>query len=104
MLGALHVIDFINAALYVLENGCKWRALPERFGKWYTVYARFRRWSRKTRSAQKGDPNRRLNWLVTKKPKKLGNFTLVFARKPINSLNSLTESPDFACEESPDLV
>ena len=39
-------IAIINAVLYVLENGCKWRALPERFGKWYTVYARFRRWSR----------------------------------------------------------
>ena len=39
-------IDFINAVLYVLENGCKRRALPERFGKWSTVYARFRRWSR----------------------------------------------------------
>ena len=25
-------ITFTNAALYVLENGCKWRALPERFG------------------------------------------------------------------------
>ena len=35
-------ITFINATLYVMENGCKWRALPERFGKWYTVYARFR--------------------------------------------------------------
>ena len=39
-------IAIINAVLYVLENGCKWRALPERFGKWSTVYARFRRWSR----------------------------------------------------------
>ena len=39
-------IVFINAVLYVLENGCKWRALPERFGKWSTVCARFRRWSR----------------------------------------------------------
>ena len=39
-------IVFINAVLYVLENGCKWRALPERFGKWSTVYARFRRRSR----------------------------------------------------------
>ena len=26
-------IDFVNAVLYVLENGCKRRALPERFGK-----------------------------------------------------------------------
>ena len=39
-------ITFVNAVPYVLENGCKWRALPERFGKWQTVYARFRRWSR----------------------------------------------------------
>ena len=39
-------IAIINAVLYVLENGCKRRALPERFGKWQMVYARFRRWSR----------------------------------------------------------
>ena len=38
--------DFINAVLYVLENGCKRRAQPERFGNWSAVYARFRRWSR----------------------------------------------------------
>ena len=38
-------IVFINAFLYVMENGCKWRSLPERFGKWYTVYARCHRWS-----------------------------------------------------------
>ena len=42
----ISTIDFINAILHVLENGCKRRALPERFGKWSTVYARFRRWSR----------------------------------------------------------
>ena len=29
-----------------MENGCKRRALPERFGNWSAVYARFRRWSR----------------------------------------------------------
>ena len=39
-------IAIINAVLRVLENGCKWCALPERFGKWHSVYARFRRWSR----------------------------------------------------------
>ena len=38
-------IVVVNAILHVLENGCKWRALPERFGKWSAVYARFRRWS-----------------------------------------------------------
>ena len=42
----ISTIDFINAVLYVLENGCKRRALLERFGNWSAVYARFRRWSR----------------------------------------------------------
>ena len=27
----------------IKENGCKWRALLEQLGKWYTAYARFRR-------------------------------------------------------------
>lgn len=35
---------FINAVLYVAENGCKWRALPCEYGKWFTVYQRFNRW------------------------------------------------------------
>ena len=39
-------IAIINAVLYALGNSCKRRALSERFGKWQTVYARFRRWSR----------------------------------------------------------
>ena len=36
-------IVFINAVLYILQNGCKKRALPERFGNWFTVYARLHR-------------------------------------------------------------
>lgn len=36
---------FLAAILYILENGCKWRALPKEFGQWSTVYKRFRRWS-----------------------------------------------------------
>ena len=36
----------INAILYVAENGCKWRALPESYGKWYTVYKRVNRWAK----------------------------------------------------------
>ena len=36
---------FINALLYIAENGCKWRALPEHFGKWKTIYSRLRRWA-----------------------------------------------------------
>jgi transposase len=39
-------ITFLNALLYIAENGCKWRALPERFGKWNTVYRRLDRWAK----------------------------------------------------------
>ena len=35
----------LNGILYILEHGCKWRALPARFGNWHTVYMRFSRWS-----------------------------------------------------------
>ena len=35
---------FINAILYIAENGCKWRALPEKYGKWNSIYQRFKRW------------------------------------------------------------
>ena len=36
----------INAILYVAENGCKWRALPKRFGTWHTIYTRMNRWAK----------------------------------------------------------
>lgn len=36
----------INAILYVAENGCKWRALPKRFGSWHTIYTRMNRWAK----------------------------------------------------------
>ena len=38
-------LDVINAVLYFAENGCKLRALPERFGNWHTIYTRLRRWA-----------------------------------------------------------
>jgi hypothetical protein len=37
-------MTFINALLYILENGCKWRRLPKEYGYWHVVYKRFRRW------------------------------------------------------------
>ena len=37
----------INALLYIVENGCKWRALPKQYGPWHTVYMRFNRWVQK---------------------------------------------------------
>ena len=36
----------LNALIYRCENGCTWRALPERFGNGHTVYMRLDRWSR----------------------------------------------------------
>ena len=36
-----------NAILYVAENGCKWRALPQRFGNWHNIYTRMNRWAKK---------------------------------------------------------
>ena len=39
-------LNTLNAILYVLENGCKWRHLPEKFGVWHTVYTRMNRWSK----------------------------------------------------------
>jgi transposase len=38
-------LDVLNAILYIAENGCKWRSLPKRFGRWHTVYTRLRRWA-----------------------------------------------------------
>ena len=38
-------LDFLNAILYIAENGCKWRQLPEKFGIWNTIYVRMRRWA-----------------------------------------------------------
>ena len=35
----------LNGILYILEHGCKWRALPEEFGNWHTIYMRMSRWS-----------------------------------------------------------
>ena len=38
--------QFLNALLYLVENGCKWRALPKKFGNWHTIYMKFNRWSK----------------------------------------------------------
>lgn len=38
---------FVNAVLYVLKTGIPWADLPERFGKWNSVWRRFDRWCEK---------------------------------------------------------
>jgi transposase len=39
-------LQVLNAVLYVAEQGCKWRGLPPRFGKWHSVYTRMNRWAK----------------------------------------------------------
>jgi transposase len=39
-------LDFINAILYINENGCKWRALPKEFGNCAAMYKRFSLWTK----------------------------------------------------------
>ena len=47
--GNVRIGNFVllNALLYALEHGCKWRGLPKGFGKWHTIYTRLNRWSKK---------------------------------------------------------
>ncbi len=42
----VEMLNFLNALLYIIENGCKWRALPKEFGNWHTIYTRLNRWSK----------------------------------------------------------
>jgi transposase len=37
---------FVNAVLWIAKTGAPWRDLPERFGKFNSVWRRFDRWSR----------------------------------------------------------
>ena len=37
--------EVVNAILYVLHEGCRWRALPHDFPAWGTVYWYFGKWT-----------------------------------------------------------
>jgi len=43
---AIDNFTLINAILFVAVNGCTWRALPNRYGRWHTVYTRMSRWAK----------------------------------------------------------
>ncbi len=37
---------FFEAVVYVLSNGCRWRALPAGYGLWNSVFVRYNRYSK----------------------------------------------------------
>jgi putative transposase len=39
-------LSIVNAIMYVVEGGIKWRMLPHDFPKWQTVYDYYRQWNR----------------------------------------------------------
>ena len=39
-------LEVLNAILYVVEHGRKWRGLPLHFGNWHTIYTRMNRWAK----------------------------------------------------------
>ena len=39
-------LQLVNAILLVAETGCKWRALPKRYGNWHSIYTRMNRWTK----------------------------------------------------------
>jgi transposase len=43
---------FVDAVIFRARTGIQWRDLPERFGKWKSVYNRFRNWAVKDVWAQ----------------------------------------------------
>jgi transposase len=50
---------FLNRMLHVLRVGRPWRDMHERYGKWNSVYVRFRRWARRLgRPAANADRSR----------------------------------------------
>lgn len=44
--------DIFCGALYIVKNGCEWRALPSDFPKWRSVHEYFQIWSKKPKEKE----------------------------------------------------
>jgi putative transposase len=38
---------FLNAVIWLARTGAPWRDLPERFGKWNSIFQRYNRWCKR---------------------------------------------------------
>lgn len=38
---------FVETILWIVRTGTPWRAIPEAFGSWNSIFRRFSRWSQK---------------------------------------------------------
>jgi len=61
----------VNGMLWIARTGAPWRDLPERYGKWPSVYSRFQRWRKAgvwarllSELQQLGDQRSELNWEI----------------------------------------
>lgn len=36
----------MNGMMWIARSGAEWRELPEKYGPWQTVYAKFRKWEK----------------------------------------------------------
>ena len=49
----LDLYDVFCGVLYILKNGCEWRALPSDYPKWRSVYSYFQIWSEQPKKKEK---------------------------------------------------
>jgi transposase len=59
----------INGVLWVLCSGRPWRDIPDRYGKWTSIYSRFQRWRKSglwqqllEKVIEQADPAGKVNW------------------------------------------
>jgi putative transposase len=64
--GEIHKRSLVEAVLYLVDNGCKWRALPHEYPKWSTVKSFY------YRAVENGAWEKAMQYLVKETRKKAG--------------------------------